>query len=119
MAFRYGGEEFAVILPETATEGAYLVAERIREKIEQKVFSGRSSITASLGIASWPTDGVTKEQMLVSADKALYTAKGTGRNRTCAPYDYKKQGLVVCGCSFGNTADSYQYDIRSSGYGRC
>jgi diguanylate cyclase (GGDEF)-like protein/putative nucleotidyltransferase with HDIG domain len=94
LAFRYGGEEFAVILPETANEGTYLVAERIREKIEQKVFSGRSSITASLGIATWPTDGVTKEQMLVSADKALYTAKGTGRNRTCAPFDYKKQGLV-------------------------
>jgi diguanylate cyclase (GGDEF)-like protein/putative nucleotidyltransferase with HDIG domain len=94
LAFRYGGEEFAVILPETANEGAYLVAERIREKIEQKVFSGRSSITASLGIATWPTDGVTKEQMLVSADKALYTAKGTGRNRTCSPFDYKKQGLV-------------------------
>ena len=94
LAFRYGGEEFAVILPETSTEGAYLVAERIREKIEQKVFSGRSSITASLGIATWPTDGVTKEQMLVSADKSLYTAKGTGRNRTCVPFDYKKQGLV-------------------------
>jgi diguanylate cyclase (GGDEF)-like protein/putative nucleotidyltransferase with HDIG domain len=94
IAFRYGGEEFAVILPETIAEGAYLVSERIREKIEQKIFSGRSSITASLGIASWPTDGVTKEQIIVSADKALYTAKGTGRNRTCAPFDYKKQGLV-------------------------
>jgi diguanylate cyclase (GGDEF)-like protein/putative nucleotidyltransferase with HDIG domain len=94
IAFRYGGEEFAVILPETMTEGAFLVAERIREKIEQKLYSGRSSITASLGIATWPTDGVTKEQILVSADKALYAAKGTGRNRTCAPYDYKKQGIV-------------------------
>jgi diguanylate cyclase (GGDEF)-like protein/putative nucleotidyltransferase with HDIG domain len=94
IAFRYGGEEFAVILPETMTEGAYMVAERIREKIEQKVFSGRASITASLGVATWPTDGVTKEQILVSADKALYAAKGTGRNRTCAPYDYKKQGVV-------------------------
>ena len=94
IAFRYGGEEFAVILPETIAEGAYLVSERIREKIEQKIFNGRSSITASLGIASWPTDGVTKEQIIVSADKALYTAKGTGRNRTCAPFDYKKQGLV-------------------------
>jgi diguanylate cyclase (GGDEF)-like protein/putative nucleotidyltransferase with HDIG domain len=94
IAFRYGGEEFAVILPETTTEGAYLVAERIREKIEQKVFNGRSFITASLGIASWPTDGVTKEQLLVSADKALYAAKATGRNRTCAPYDENKQELV-------------------------
>ena len=94
LAFRYGGEEFAVILPETTTEGAYLVAERIREKIGQKVFSGRSFITASLGIATWPTDGVTKEQILVSADKALYAAKATGRNRTCAPYDENKQGIV-------------------------
>jgi diguanylate cyclase (GGDEF)-like protein/putative nucleotidyltransferase with HDIG domain len=94
MAFRYGGEEFAIILPETMTEGAYLVAERIREKIEQKVFIGRSSITASLGIASWPTDGVNKEQILISADKALYSAKGTGRNKTSAPNDYNRQGLV-------------------------
>jgi diguanylate cyclase (GGDEF)-like protein/putative nucleotidyltransferase with HDIG domain len=93
-AFRYGGEEFAVILPETMNAGAFLVAERIREKIEQKVFGGRSSLTASLGIASWPVDGVTKEQILVAADKALYTAKGTGRNRTCAPYDFNQQGLV-------------------------
>jgi len=92
---RYGGEEFAIILPETTTEGAYVVAERIREKIEQKSFRGRASVTASLGIASWPTDGVTKEQILASADKALYTAKETGRNRICAPFDFKKQGLAV------------------------
>jgi diguanylate cyclase (GGDEF)-like protein/putative nucleotidyltransferase with HDIG domain len=94
MAFRYGGEEFAIILPETMTEGAYLVAERIREKIEHKVFAGRSSITASLGIATWPTDGINKEQIIISADKALYTAKGTGRNKTCAPYDFNRQALV-------------------------
>jgi putative nucleotidyltransferase with HDIG domain len=94
IAFRYGGEEFAVILPETMTEGAFETAERIREKIEKKVFTGRASITASLGIATWPTDGVTKEQILVSADKALYAAKGTGRNRTCPPYGQKKQGFV-------------------------
>ncbi|MDO9334522.1 MAG: diguanylate cyclase [Dehalococcoidales bacterium] len=97
MPFRYGGEEFAVILPETMLEGAYVVAERIREKIEQKIHSGRTSVTASLGIASWPTDGVTKEQILASADKALYAAKETGRNRTCAPSDVKKQGLVTVG----------------------
>jgi diguanylate cyclase (GGDEF)-like protein/putative nucleotidyltransferase with HDIG domain len=97
IAFRYGGEEFAVILPETMLEGAYVVAERIREKIEEKFHSGRASITASLGIASWPTDGVTKEQIISSADKALYAAKETGRNKTCAPSDVKKQGLVAVG----------------------
>lgn len=92
--FRHGGEEFAVILPETMSEGAFVVAERIREKIEQKIFTGRTSVTASLGIATWPTDGVTKEQILASADKALYTAKDTGRNRTCVPYDVKKQAIT-------------------------
>lgn len=97
MPFRYGGEEFAVILPETMLQGAYVVAERIRERIEQKFRFGHASITASLGIASWPTDGVTKEQILASADKALYAAKETGRNRTCAPADVKKQGLVTIG----------------------
>jgi diguanylate cyclase (GGDEF)-like protein/putative nucleotidyltransferase with HDIG domain len=94
MAFRYGGEEFAIILPETTAEGAFLVAERIREKIEKKVFSGRSSITASLGIASWQSDGVNKEQLLISADKALYGAKAAGRNRTCAPHDLNKQEMI-------------------------
>jgi len=93
--FRYGGEEFAVILPETDTEGAFVVAERIREKIQEKGFKGWSSVTASLGVASWPTDGVTKEQLLESADKALYTAKETGRNRTCATYDAKPQAVAV------------------------
>ena len=94
LPFRYGGEEFAVILPETSKEGVYVVAERIRDKIQERGFKGRSSVTASLGVASWPTDGVTKEQLLLSADRALYTAKETGRNRTCGPYDSKAQGLV-------------------------
>jgi diguanylate cyclase (GGDEF)-like protein/putative nucleotidyltransferase with HDIG domain len=93
-AFRYGGEEFAVMLPETSTQGAYVVAERIREKIQERTFKGRASVTASLGVASWPTDGMTKEELLASADKALYTAKETGRNRTCGPYDSRSQVLM-------------------------
>lgn len=93
-AFRYGGEEFAVILPETSTQGAYVVAERIREKIQERTFKGRASVTASLGVASWPTDGMTKEELLAAADKALYTAKETGRNRTCGPYDSRSQILM-------------------------
>jgi diguanylate cyclase (GGDEF)-like protein/putative nucleotidyltransferase with HDIG domain len=93
-AFRYGGEEFAVMLPETSTQGAYVVAERIREKIQERTFKGRASVTASLGVASWPTDGMTKEELLAAADKALYTAKETGRNRTCGPYDSRSQVLM-------------------------
>jgi len=93
--FRYGGEEFAVLLPETDAEGAYRVAERIREKIQEKGFKGRASVTASLGVASWPTDGLTKEQLLLSADRALYAAKETGRNRTCGPNDFKPKVVTI------------------------
>jgi diguanylate cyclase (GGDEF)-like protein/putative nucleotidyltransferase with HDIG domain len=93
--FRYGGEEFAVLLPGTDTKGAYRVAERIREKIQEKGFKGRASVTASLGVASWPTDGLTKEQLLLSADKALYTAKETGRNRTCGPNESTPQEVTL------------------------
>jgi len=94
-AFRYGGEEFIVILPETTIEGAFVVADRIRAKIEERVFSGRSSVTASLGIANWPADGTSKEDILLSVDRALYAAKETGRNKVCAPIDITKPGLAT------------------------
>ncbi len=82
---RYGGEEFAVILPETDTDGAIVYCERLREKIESlTVHSSGQSIrfTISLGIAQlderikYPTDWI------VSADKALYKSKESGRNKT-------------------------------------
>jgi diguanylate cyclase (GGDEF)-like protein/putative nucleotidyltransferase with HDIG domain len=83
MAFRYGGEEFTVILPETRLDDAYKVAERIRKTIEAKASPGTMPITASLGISSWPVDGMTKEDIVSRADTALYQAKQMGRNRTC------------------------------------
>jgi diguanylate cyclase (GGDEF)-like protein len=90
MSFRYGGEEFAAILPETPLEGAYLVAERIRKKIESKSSYGRMPVTASFGVACWPTDGMMKEEVVASADAALYMAKQTGRNRICLSSDIMK-----------------------------
>ncbi|MFH1662729.1 MAG: diguanylate cyclase, partial [Chloroflexota bacterium] len=72
MAFRYGGEEFAIILPETRPDDAYIVAERIRRTIETKISSRAMPITISLGISSWPTDGVSKEEVIACADAALY-----------------------------------------------
>ncbi|MDD5082917.1 MAG: diguanylate cyclase, partial [Dehalococcoidales bacterium] len=87
MAFRYGGEEFAIILPETQLEDAGKVAERIRKTVEGQTTSHPMPITASLGVANWPVDGVTKEEIIARADTALYRAKQSGRNRTCLSSD--------------------------------
>lgn len=89
-AFRYGGEEFAIILPETPLKNAYIVGERIRERIEEKTSSEAMTVTASLGIDSWSTDSVTKEDIIRRADAALYLAKRTGRNKTCLSSEVAK-----------------------------
>ncbi len=86
---RYGGEEFAVILPETPIESAYLVCEKIRVFIEEYPFTDQErlphkNITASLGVATYPNHADSLEELIKVADVALYWAKESGRNRTCA-----------------------------------
>jgi len=97
LAFRYGGEEFTVILPETRLDDAYRVAERIRKTIESKTSSWAMPMTASLGIANWPSDGVMPEEIIARADAALYRAKQTGRNRTCLSSDVLKPETPLIG----------------------
>jgi diguanylate cyclase (GGDEF)-like protein len=80
---RYGGEEFAVILPETTKAEALQVGERMRASVETSVNTERvwpMKITVSIGVASFPEDGKTGEQLLVAADQAMYQAKRQGRN---------------------------------------
>ena len=84
---RIGGEEFSVILPETAEEGAFILAERIRTGIEKSEFNINNSvlnITSSCGIASADViDYKNTEEFIKSADNALYDAKNYGRNKCC------------------------------------
>jgi len=87
IACRYGGEEFAVILPQTDSTGAYETAERLRRAVETALSlesSGANiNLTVSLGVASWPSDGLSREELIRRADLALSEAKERGRNQTC------------------------------------
>lgn len=90
---RYGGEEFALLLPQTGLEGAKVVAERYRKRIadaELPVGEQRLRITVSMGIAVFPASGVEDADDLVRlADHALYEAKHAGRNRVIAAEPHK------------------------------
>jgi diguanylate cyclase (GGDEF)-like protein len=81
---RYGGEEFVVLLPETALEQAARAAEKLRTRLKERFQVSREpvALTVSLGVASYPSPGVADEADLVRrADAALYEAKGLGRDR--------------------------------------
>lgn len=83
---RYGGEEFAVILPETSIEGAIEVGERIRAGVDCHIihYQGTDiSISLSIGIAKVESFDKRYEDLIAKADKAMYRAKETGRNRVC------------------------------------
>lgn len=80
---RYGGEEFIVLLPETDAEGARVVAERMCAAIREKEVDGIGTVTASIGVCTFPTDTQDREQLTELADQALYLAKHRGRNRVC------------------------------------
>jgi two-component system cell cycle response regulator len=83
---RYGGEEIVIILPDAEAEGAYAIAERIRERIEAVPFSIQRDtrtvpVTVSIGVAWRRAEDAGPADMLKRADLALYRAKSTGRNR--------------------------------------
>ena len=90
---RWAGEEFLCILPDTNQQSAALVAERLRKNISQQAFKlGEREIfiTASIGIASYPADGKTPEELFCTADATLYQAKCNGRNRSHSSEDIQE-----------------------------
>ena len=90
-AGRYGGEEFCVVLPETDLAGGIIIAERIRGSVENHVFSGREEasfhVTCSIGVVH--ADSADMDELISTADRRLYEAKRTGRNRV-VPYRVEK-----------------------------
>jgi len=86
---RFGGEEFSVLLPETPLDEALEIAERIRREIAEKLFEVETvaeaiRATVSIGVSSFPADGVTQTDLVHHADLAVYRAKLQGRNRVVA-----------------------------------
>ncbi|GAU77378.1 diguanylate cyclase [Fusibacter sp. 3D3] len=80
---RYGGEEFVIILPETNVVDGLKVAEKIRSKVaHQKLLGEEMPLTVSLGVSTYPDDGVNEEELVEKADQALYYSKNNGRNQS-------------------------------------
>jgi len=86
VAARYGGEEFSLILSETSRSSALVVANKMKNLVEDYPFAFEESqpngqLTISMGIATYPEDGTTAQELLDKADQRLYRAKQLGRNR--------------------------------------
>src|SRR5437868_5748802 len=93
---RYGGEEFVIVLPETDGPGAQLVAQRLRQNVEQaKLFAGSPNaiehLTISIGVAVFGQDAQFKRDLIEYADAALYEAKAAGRNQVVMFSDLRQR----------------------------
>ena len=93
-AVRFGGDEFAVILPQTNLEGALIVAERLRARVEKTDVPHHGPMTASFGLATFPIHASSRNQLVVVADRALYNSKHTGRNRVSTPCEGERGSFV-------------------------
>jgi len=82
VCFRYGGEEFGILLRGCNVTRAYIVAERLRELLHGTVSPSGELITVSSGVVAFPEHGKTPNDLISHADEAMYTSKREGRNRT-------------------------------------
>lgn len=95
---RFGGEEFIIMLPETKIQGGMEICERLRSAIEQERFQGQHKsgyLTISVGLSVFPEAGETAEDLIKAADKALYEAKQSGRNRVMTYQNVKQSSFFI------------------------
>lgn len=83
LAARYGGDEFVLVLPETSTQSALLVARRISERLRNE--SEDPPLSVSTGVAMYPFDGTTLDELLIAADRALYRDKSATKSKFHVP----------------------------------
>ncbi|MBI4652532.1 diguanylate cyclase [Candidatus Desantisbacteria bacterium] len=97
---RYGGDEFAIVLPETSKEGAYNLSRRLRGSISKNNFDVVKekgiNFQSCIGISTFPQDGKTKEELFEKADRALYDAKKLGKGHICFfSHDENKEASIL------------------------
>jgi diguanylate cyclase (GGDEF)-like protein len=81
---RYGGDEFVVLLPETDPTGAYVLAEKIRLGVADLSVEISGTVlqpSVSIGVVSYPDDGTTSDELMITADSSMYRSKRAGKNR--------------------------------------
>ncbi len=119
---RYGGEEFALILPETNKEGAYVMSERIRKGVERRRFpkgdlQPLKRFSISGGVATLDVDAESAEELIRKADQALYVAKSKGKNRTALfeheRRDFERINTTIIGCFRLATSVGELFEVRN------
>ncbi len=120
---RYGGDEFAILLPETRTEQAETLAERLRASIEADRYLGAHGVTASFGIATFPVHSPTQEEILRVADYGMYLAKHEHGNcvrvasLTIASADWERNfeaamGVTMKRMSFATGPEAFEHYLK-------
>lgn len=98
VAARWGGDEFVLLAPDTDSQGASMIGERIRSQVEQcrpTIAKQEISISVSVGIASYPAHASRLTELIKRADQAMYNAKGLGKNQVCVFWNGKTEHVYV------------------------
>jgi diguanylate cyclase (GGDEF)-like protein len=101
---RVGGEEFALVLPDTGGTEGMMVAERLRERVSEELAEGSVPVTISFGVASFPTHGHTASSLVRAAEEALYAAKLAGTDRSVLHSSALREELAADGRGYRDVA---------------